>query len=505
MQQNNDKQARSNIRPRIGRTRFVGVESEPSTTGHLPSIGELPTGTTQEITGPQPTTTKKLKLSLPLSGDWSAAPADESSSQSIMHLLQLSGMMRPLRKAGAPTKPLPLPTAELEEDEDGYWPLGIQQVGPLPVYNLYGCEPFGRTLPHTVAVVMGDSVAQPEETQQPTWKRVLNSPLFRLSVGLVPGLLLLVLVSRFADFGQALGMLGAHLATPQGFGLLLLVGVLYLASSAIRGLRWRFLLNPGNQVDILKTLELYQIAAFLNFLLPVRSGEAARSISLKRLTATPISKSLPTVAVDRTLDVIAALIILALAPLLVMAMDLPLWLLWSVAIVVLLVLLLLFGLAQRQRASTIGFLQKMLGSRLEGFVTGLIDGLLAGMSRPTLFLPALLLTILAALCDGLLLLLAFTTIGFPISFGTALFGYTVYQLCAILPLPPGQIGSNQAFGLLVFAGLLHLSADNVVAMSLFSHIWLALVLAASGYACLKMLGLTFASAINLHPEDKVTV
>ncbi len=28
------------------------------------------------------------------------------------------------------------------DHEEGYWPHGIQQTGPLPVVNLYGSEPF---------------------------------------------------------------------------------------------------------------------------------------------------------------------------------------------------------------------------------------------------------------------------------------------------------------------------------------------------------------------------
>lgn len=503
MQQNNDRQVRSSGRPRIGRTHFVGVEFEQSTTGHLPPItGDLPAGVTNEMTGQQTGISRKLTLSRPLSGDWSPLSAEYGNAQSIKHLLQLSGMMRPLRKAGAPTTPLPLPAAELEEDEDGYWPLGIQQVGPLPVLNLYGNEPFGRTLPHTVPVVMGNRPVQTGEKQASLWKQAQSSPIFKASMGLLPGLLLLILVSRFVDLSQALQILGSHVATPQGLGLTLLIGVIYLASSAIRGLRWKLLLNPIGQLDLLKTLELYQVAGFLNFLWPVRAGEAARSISLKRLAAIPISKSLPTLAMDRTLDVMAALLVLVFAPLLGIAMNLQLWLITGLAGVVLLCIVVLFSLALRDRSPIIHFLQKLLGSRLEGFITGLLDSLLACTSRPMLFLPAALLTVLAILCDGLLILLAFATLGIPLSFGTALFGYTIYQLFSILPSPPGQIGSNQAFALLAFAGLLHLSGNGVIAMSLFSHIWIALVVVASGFACLQMLGLTLNNATNLQGEDR---
>jgi hypothetical protein len=97
-------------------------------------------------------------------------------------------------------------------------------------------------------------------------------------------------------------------------------------------------------------------------------------------------------------------------------------------------------------------------------------------------------------------MLAFWTIGFPISFGTAIFGYAVYNMFYILPTPPGQVGSNEAVGLLVFAGLLHLPANQVTAMFFFSHPWAALLMCATGLACLSALGLTISSAMRVQAE-----
>jgi len=110
------------------------------------------------------------------------------------------------------------------------------------------------------------------------------------------------------------------------------------------------------------------------------------------------------------------------------------------------------------------------------------------------------LTCLAIVCDSLFALLAFWTIGFPISFGTAIFGYTVYNMFFIFPTPPGQIGSNEAVGLLVFTGLLHLPADKVIAMFIFSHPWAALLMCTTGLICLKTLGLTISTTMKTHRE-----
>jgi uncharacterized membrane protein YbhN (UPF0104 family) len=138
-----------------------------------------------------------------------------------------------------------------------------------------------------------------------------------------------------------------------------------------------------------------------------------------------------------------------------------------------------------------------MGHKIESFATSFVDSLLLGASQPRIFIPAVLLTCIAVIFDGLFAMLAFWTIGFPLSFGTAIFGYTVYNMFYILPTPPGQVGSNEAIGLLIFSGLLHLPADKVTAMFVFSHPWAALLMCITGMAGLSALGLTLSSAMKV--------
>jgi uncharacterized membrane protein YbhN (UPF0104 family) len=96
---------------------------------------------------------------------------------------------------------------------------------------------------------------------------------------------------------------------------------------------------------------------------------------------------------------------------------------------------------------------------------------------------------------------AFWMVGCPISFGTAIFGYTVYNLFFILPSSPGGVGSNEVVGLLVFTGLLHLPVDQVIAMFVFSHVWTALLLCLTALICLKTLGLTIPMRMKVPSEE----
>jgi uncharacterized protein (TIRG00374 family) len=335
-------------------------------------------------------------------------------------------------------------------------------------------------------------------------KAFLNSPAAKVTIGLLIGVGLLLLVARFVNLPATIQILRQNLTTPLGIALALLSGVAFLLAWSIRGIRWKLFLNPVGKVSTFKAIGLYQVGVFLNFLLPIRGGEVAKCFMLKRSSDIPVSKSLPTVAMDKALDLMPALFIMAMVPLLGVQMDIKLWLvLWFVG-GVLISLLFFVLLSAWKRDSAIRLLQKLtsllpkaIAGKVKGFATGFVDSLLMGASQPRIFIPAILLTVVAVIFDGLFAMLAFWTIGFHISFGIALFGYSVYNMFYILPTPPGQVGSNEAVGLLVFSGLLHIPATQVTAMFVFSHPWAAVLMCTTGLICLSALGLTISGALKV--------
>lgn len=343
-------------------------------------------------------------------------------------------------------------------------------------------------------------------------KNFLSASKTKVAIGLLTGVVLLFLVSRFVNISTTLQVLQKHLATPRGILLAILSGIAFITAFSIRGIRWKLFLHPvvGNKVSAFKAIQLYLVSIFLNFLLPIQGGEMAKCLMIKRITGTPISRSLPTVAMDRSLDLMPALFIITIVPLLGVHMDFKLWVVLGVVVGLLICLLAFVGLAAWKRASAIAFLQsithilpKAIRDKIEGFATGFVDSLLLGASHPSIFLPAILLTCIALTFDGVFAMLAFWAIGYYIPLGTAIFGYTVYNMFNILPTPPGQVGSNEAIGLLVFGGLLHLQSDNVLAMFIFSHPLAALIMTTCGIACLSGLGLTIAKIMKAPPEGSI--
>ena len=137
-------------------------------------------------------------------------------------------------------------------------------------------------------------------------KGLLSAPAAKVTIGLLIGIGLLLLVSRFVDIAMSLHILQQNLATPRGTVLALLSGVAFLLAFSIRGVRWKLFLNPIGNVSTFTAIRLVLISIFLNFLLPFSRGEIAKTLILKRIAAIPISRSLPTVAMDRSLDLLPA-------------------------------------------------------------------------------------------------------------------------------------------------------------------------------------------------------
>jgi uncharacterized membrane protein YbhN (UPF0104 family) len=135
--------------------------------------------------------------------------------------------------------------------------------------------------------------------------------------------------------------------------------------------------------------------------------------------------------------------------------------------------------------------------RIEFFVVRFVDALVALVRQPRLLLAAVAYTAVAVGLDAMFCLLAFKAVAVPISVPVVLYGYTLYNLAYMLPTPPGQIGSNEVIGLLIFAGVFGVDRAGVGAMFVFSHPLTAILMAASGLLCLSAMGLSLRYTLRL--------
>ncbi len=106
----------------------------------------------------------------------------------------------------------------------------------------------------------------------------------RTTAGLVIGAALVLAFLRLVNVGAVYQRL-QHLQ----IGIALLCGVAFLTAYVVRALRWRCLLRPC-RVSVRRAVAIYQVAIFLNWLLPVRGGEIGMSLLLRHTDGIPVNQ-----------------------------------------------------------------------------------------------------------------------------------------------------------------------------------------------------------------------
>ena len=321
----------------------------------------------------------------------------------------------------------------------------------------------------------------------------------RTAVVVIVGAVLIAIFLRLVNVASVVQRL-EHLSV----GLALLCGVAFLAAYVVRALRWRRFLAP-NRVSRARVISIYMVAIFVNWLLPIRGGELAKSLLLKRTDGIPVSVSLPTVTMDKAMDLIPAVGLLALLPFVQLKPSGPLWLLLLSTLIVLAIGALVLGLAAWRREGTLTWLTRGLTAvlpsaarqRVGPFVVRFIDTLIGLARQPRLLAVGVLYTAVAVGLDALFCFLAFRAVGEAVALPVVVYGYTFYNLGYILPTLPGQVGSNELIGLLIFSGVFGVSRSSVGAMFLFSHPWTALLMATTGILCLSAMGVTLRATLRL--------
>ncbi len=349
----------------------------------------------------------------------------------------------------------------------------------------------------------------PQTSAPRTWRSLFSSPIVQGTLGILIGIGLLVAVAQFVDIPTTLHIIQRNLTTPQGILFTLLASVTFVIAFCFRAMRWKFFLNPVRKVGAIKIIQLFLIGVFLNFVLPIRAGELAKSLVLKRISNMPLNQSLPTIAMDKAMDLLPALFLVALIPFLGIHMDRIVWSILGLANAGLIGLILFVVLAGWKRSVAIRLLQLItkvlpgfLKKKVEAFVIGFVDTLLLSAKQPRTLIMAILLTGIAVLFDGLYNFFAFWAIGHPISIPQAVFGYMLFNLFYILPNPPGQVGSNEVVALVIFGGILHIPAESVTAMVVLFHPWSGLLMCGMGMGCLSALGVSLSSAMKVQTEGE---
>jgi uncharacterized protein (TIRG00374 family) len=214
---------------------------------------------------------------------------------------------------------------------------------------------------------------------------------------------------------------------------------------------------------------------------------------------------LATVTMDKAMDLLPAVVLIIVVPMVGLDVSGPVWVLLGTALFTLAISAVVLGFATRKSERTLAVLSGLLKAalpervahRVEPFVVGFVNTLMRLLRRPRLLLIATAYTAVAVGLDALFCYLAFRTVGVSLSATTVLYGYTFYNLAYILPTPPAHLGSNELVGLLVFSGMFGVNRSAVAAMFLFSHPFTGILMSVAAVSSVKAIGLDLRGTLEL--------
>ena len=285
--------------------------------------------------------------------------------------------------------------------------------------------------------------------------------------------------------------------------LVLLAVAIGLASGVLRAQRWRIVLRPIAQVPLGDLWLINMASSLVNFVIPLRTGEITRSLLLKQRHRVSIATSLPTIAVDRSFDLVAMLILGAIGALSGISLGdrLTTVLLAGGVLFLVFVAFVFFAILSGNRLLNI--VARLLPSRLSSpvrerildLLERFISGFTAVSKRPKALAPIFALSLISAVMDGALYYFLFASLGSIQPPAIVLTGYSLFALTFLVPGGPGYIGSMEAFGSLVFSALgvgRELAASAVVLY----HATNAIILGAIGGIAMWALGFRPSTALS---------
>ena len=297
-----------------------------------------------------------------------------------------------------------------------------------------------------------------------------NKFFFKLLANSILGMVLIFIWSRFVNFSDLLSIL----KTVQ-IKFIFLFFSLFAFSGALRGIRLKLLLGK-HKIPFKDIIMLSFLSQFLSFMIPIRAGEITKSVYLTSQFNLPLGKTLTWVFVDRSLDLLLILFLIA-----VLLPFTPTNLPGSFVNIVLVVLFvfILFFIAAVKNGDLIKKITDFLSNYLiissikrwfVSFTHTIIDGFDILHRHPLELIPLIGLTFIALISDSLVWASVFSALGIDLNFCKIILGNGLEAFSFLLPAAPGFIGSAEAAGIIVWGAVLGIEINQASAVIVFFHI-----------------------------------
>ncbi|MDP8200929.1 MAG: lysylphosphatidylglycerol synthase transmembrane domain-containing protein [Candidatus Tenebribacter burtonii] len=299
-------------------------------------------------------------------------------------------------------------------------------------------------------------------------------------VGIVLGVIFLLAWIRIVNWQEFLSYFREF-----DLKMVLIFSIFYLFAYFLRSLRWRIILKPIYKMGLMESFSIFMSGMLINYLIPIRAGEIAKSVILKTRENVKISDSLPSIFIDKLTDLFPIIFIMILIPLVSVKLNSALYIIIGLLFLIFLLFLafLFFAVNHKDKAIKIlklflKLIPKRYRKKIEDFFINFVNGMAIMQGRLAENCLVYILTLLAVLSEAIYIYAVFRSFGSEISYLKILFGYTLMNLTYILPTPPAQIGSNQFMWVLIFSFALGVNENLTSAAVTFSHlltsIWILL-------------------------------
>ena len=279
----------------------------------------------------------------------------------------------------------------------------------------------------------------------------------RLALQTAIGLGLLWLWLRTVSLSEVMSHARVHSSWP-----VVLMIALFLLTSVIRARRWLLLLRPLAPVGMVRAFAMNAAGGLLNYVLPIRSGDAARAWWLWRRHRVPAGSALATIVIDKACDLAAVAVVLAVLGIVALtgAVSAPRGLLGAAGLAIALLAAVLGTALLGPRLARSRLARRVLPARFAAAIAGQAFAFRAGARG--LWTPALagrlaFLTALALLIDCFNFTLLFAAMGVSVAPLKAMAAYPALLLSFAVPAGPGYVGNLEVAGSLILGGGLGLA------------------------------------------------
>src|SRR5216117_409121 len=254
----------------------------------------------------------------------------------------------------------------------------------------------------------------------------------------------------------------AHIRIQRWWVLPLMV-LIFVITSVMRARRWQWLLRSLAPVGMVRAFAMNAAGSLLNYVLPIRSGDAARAWWLWRRHRIPAGSALATIVIDKACDLAAVAVVLAALTVFALtgAMSVPRGLVGAAALAIALLAAVLGTALVGPRLARSAPARRLLPGRFASALAGQAFAFRAGargLWTPELAARLAALTVLALVIDAFNFTLLFTAVGISVPTLKAMAAYPALLLSFAVPAGPGYLGNLEVAGSLVLGGGLGLAS-----------------------------------------------